>query len=213
MDDNEIDSLVDEAIAGNFADRAEVLTFAVTWRANDQERFDYLLDAVAIRASSGSDAGLELLLELIHRLQLATGAIRSRISDTTLADDVAQQTLITVERNIHSYGGLAHFRTWLHAVARNEALMTLRRRVPAPTGERPGYDGVRFTSVVANRMTIADVIDSLPPPYGETLRLQLFEDLDYEAIAARLGVPIGTVRSRLAKGKELLRERLLEAPL
>lgn len=221
-EDREIDALVDGAVAGSYADRAGLLTFSAEFRAADQERFDYLLDAVATRAAGGSEPALELLLELIHRLQLTAGAIRSRISDAALAEDVGQQTLIAVERNVHSYGGLAHFRTWLYAVARNEALMTLRRgEQPArglpvgelPTAERPGYEGVRFTSIVANRMTIADVIDSLPSPYAETLRLQLFDDLDYEAIAGRLEVPIGTVRSRLAKGKELLRQRLVEAPL
>jgi RNA polymerase sigma-70 factor (ECF subfamily) len=218
MEDNELDSLIDGAVAGSYADRAELLTFAATWRAADPERLDHLLDYVATQAGAGNDPALELLLELVHRLQLAKPAIGSRIADSALADDVAQQTLITLERNIRSYGGLAHFRTWLYAVARNEARMALRRRQPLPTGEaptaqQPDYEGVRFTSVVANRMTIADVIDALPSPYGETLRLQLFEDLDYEAIAARLGVPIGTVRSRLAKGKELLRQGLLDAPI
>jgi RNA polymerase sigma-70 factor, ECF subfamily len=218
MDGSELEALIDGAVAGSYADRAELLTFAATWRAADQEQFDQLLDGVATRAGGGSDPALELLLELVHRLQLAGPAIRSRIADTSLADDVAQQTLITVERNIRSYGGLAHFRTWLYAVARNEARMALRRRQPLPAGEapaeeQPGYEGVRFTSVVANRLTIADLIDALPTPYRETLRLQLFEDLDYEAIADRLGVPMGTVRSRLAKGKELLRQRLLDAPI
>jgi DNA-directed RNA polymerase specialized sigma24 family protein len=62
-------------------------------------------------------------------------------------------------------------------------------------------------------MTIADIIAGLPQPYGETLRLQLFEDLDYEAIAGRLQIPVGTVRSRLAKAKDLLRQALIDAPL
>jgi len=45
---------------------------------------------------------------------------------------------------------------------------------------------------------------SLAEPYRETMRLQVFENLGYEEIAARLGVPIGTVRSRLAKARDLL---------
>ena len=126
---------------------------------------------------------------------------------------IASKGTMAVESHIASYGGLAHFRTWLYAVARNESLMMLRRRVPEPTADpRPAVVG-RFTSIVANKMTIADIIRSLPDPYGETLSLQIFEDLDYEAIATRLQIPVGTVRSRLAKGKELLRQALQNAPL
>ena len=55
-----------------------------------------------------------------------------------------------------------------------------------------------------NALTISDLIDRLPAPYAETLRLRLYDDLDYDAIAVRLDVPIGTVRSRLAKARELL---------
>jgi RNA polymerase sigma factor (sigma-70 family) len=210
---DDVESLLDAVLGGDYASRARLLTYAATGRSADKAGFDELLDAIATRAGAGSEPALELLLELVHGLHLADGAIRSRVSDAALADDVAQQTLIAVESHIGSYGGLAHFRTWLYAVARNEALMMLRRRVPEPTAEpRPQAVG-RFTSIVANKMTIADIIQSLPEPYGETLSLQIFEDLDYEAIAARLAVPVGTVRSRLAKGKELLREALQNAPL
>jgi RNA polymerase sigma-70 factor (ECF subfamily) len=213
FDGDELKVLLDGALGGGYADRARLLTYAATSRSADKEGFDELLDTVATRAGAGNDAALELLLELVHRLHLADGAIRSRISDTALADDVAQQTLIAVESHISSYGGLAHFRTWLYAVARNEALMMLRRRTPEPTADpRPAAVG-RFTSIITNKMTIADIIRGLPSPYAETLSLQIFDDLDYDAIATRLQIPVGTVRSRLAKGKELLREALIAAPL
>jgi RNA polymerase sigma-70 factor (ECF subfamily) len=52
------------------------------------------------------------------------------------------------------------------------------------------------------------LVDSLDEPYRETMRLQVFENLDYETIAARLGIPIGTVRSRLAKARDLLWARM-----
>ncbi|MCW2546209.1 MAG: polymerase sigma-54 factor RpoN [Mycobacterium sp.] len=211
--DDTIASLIDAALSGDYTERARLLTYAATGRSADKAGFDELLDGIASRASAGSEPALELLLELVHGLHLADSAIRSRISDAALADDVAQQTLIAVESHIASYGGLAHFRTWLYAVARNESLMMLRRRLPEPKAEPQPPAVGRFTSIVANKMTIADVIRSLPEPYGETLSLQIFEDLDYEAIAGRLQIPVGTVRSRLAKGKELLRQALQNAPL
>jgi RNA polymerase sigma-70 factor, ECF subfamily len=208
-----LETLIDAALSGAYTDRARLLTFAATSRSADKEGFDELLDGVALRAGGGDEAALQLLLELVHGLHLADAAIRSRVFDAALADDVAQQTLIAVESHIGSYGGLAHFRTWLYAVARNESLMMLRKRIPEPTAEpRPAVVG-RFTSIVVNKMTISDIIRGLPAPYGETLGLQIFDDLDYDAIATRLQIPVGTVRSRLAKGKELLREALVNAPL
>jgi len=66
----------------------------------------------------------------------------------------------------------------------------------------------RFSSVVVGRLAIEDVVNGLPEPYRETLRLQVFANLDYDAIAQRLDVPVGTVRSRLAKARELLRDAL-----
>jgi RNA polymerase sigma-70 factor (ECF subfamily) len=124
-----------------------------------------------------------------------------------LVDDVAQATLITVEKNIASFEGRAKFRTWLHTVARNEALMAIRKRSAIPTEDAPS-DSARFSSVVIGRMAIEDLVATLPEPYAETLKLQLFENLDYDAIATRLGVPVGTIRSRLAKARELLRDVL-----
>jgi RNA polymerase sigma-70 factor, ECF subfamily len=207
MDGPDLEQRIDAALS-SYADRAQLLTYAIATRAVDKDGFDDLLDAVALRAAAGSDPALELLLEIVHRLKLSAGAIRSRVADEALAEDVAQQVLIAVEHNIGSFGGLSRFRTWLYAVARNESLMALRRRVPEPTAEpRPEAVG-RFTSIVVNRMSIADLIESLPSPYRETLKLQIFDDLDYEAIAARLGIPIGTVRSRLSKAKDLLRDAI-----
>jgi RNA polymerase sigma-70 factor (ECF subfamily) len=148
-----------------------------------------------------------LLLELVHRLGLARGAITSIIFDTALVDDVAQMALIAVEQRIGSYEGRAKFRTWLHTVARNEALMMLRRRQAEPVEHLP-ESSARFSSVVVGRLAIEDVVNGLPEPYRETLRLQVFANLDYDAIAQRLDVPVGTVRSRLAKARELLRNAL-----
>ena len=198
--------LVDDALTGSMG-RARLLEVAAEARARRGPELDEALDDLAQRAASGDDAAVELLLELVHRLGLARPAITSVIADFSRVDDVAQATLMAVERRIPSYEGRAKFRTWLHTVARNQALMSLRRRQAEPVEEVPEA-GARFSSVVVGRMTIERIVDSLAEPYRETLRLQLFESLEYDAIAERLGVPVGTVRSRLAKAREMLRSLL-----
>jgi RNA polymerase sigma-70 factor (ECF subfamily) len=207
-----ITSLVDEALGGSRSSRAEVVRRALC--ATDD--LDDLLDAVATRAAEGRPAALELLLELVDRLQLTRPPIARLITDSATVDDVAQATLSTVQRHIASFQGRSRFRTWLWAVARNAALMQLRRRADelsadpdAADGDGPAPAGTpRMSSVVATRQTIQTAIAALPDHYREALELQVYEQLDYAEIADRLQIPVGTVRSRLAKARELLAERL-----
>jgi len=196
--------LVVAALSGGPA-RAELFEVAAAGRASNDGSLDVILDDLAKRAANGDDAATELVLELVHRLKLARSAISPIVSDPTAADDVAQATLVTVERKIGSYEGRSKFRTWLFTVARNEALMAVRpRKSDAEPVAEPPAAAARFSSIVAFRVSIETLVDGLPEPYRETLKLQIFDNLDYEAIAARLGVPIGTVRSRLAKARQLL---------
>lgn len=203
--DTDIAAAVTAAL-GSPADRAHLFEWAARAKAARDQSLDAVLDDLASRAAAGHEVALELLLEIVHRLGLARPPITAIILDASLVDDVAQETLVTVERHIGSYEGRSHFRTWLYTVARNQALMVLRRR--SDPVDRSPVQGGRFSSVVAGRLTIEAVIDALPDPYRETMRLQLFDNLDYEAIGHRLGVPIGTVRSRLAKARDLLRTAL-----
>lgn len=201
-----LQELVTAALEGP-AGRAYLVQQVAIARAERDPVFDELLDEIARRAAAGEEAALEVLLETVHRLGLHRPAITALIFDAAAVDDVAQLSLVAIERHVGSFQGRSKFRTWLHSVARNQALMALRRRADEPVEELPEVSG-RFSSVVVGRLRIETVVDSLPEPYASTLRLQLFDSMDYEAISSRLGVPVGTVRSRLAKAKELLRESL-----
>jgi RNA polymerase sigma-70 factor, ECF subfamily len=197
-------ALVTAALDGGTA-RAQLFEVATSGRTTNDGSLDVVLDELAKRAAAGNDSATELILELVHRLKLARGAIAPIVSDPTAADDVAQSTLVTVERKISSYEGRSKFRTWLFTVARNEALMAVRpRKSDAEPVAEPPAAAARFSSIVAFRVSIEALVESLPDPYRETLKLQVFENLGYDAIAVRLGVPIGTVRSRLAKARQLL---------
>ena len=195
---------VDAALDGGPA-RFRLFEMATAWRTSKDPALDLVLDDLAARAANGNDTAVELLLELIHRLQLTRSAILPIVPDATAAEDVAQAALMAVERKIGSYEGRAKFRTWLFTVARNEALMAVRpRKSDAEPVAEPPAAAARFSSIVAYRVTMETLVASLPEPYRETMRLQVFENLDYDGIAERLGVPIGTVRSRLAKARDLL---------
>src|SRR5205823_11086230 len=164
-----------------------------------------VLDDLARRAAGGDPRATELVLEVVHRLRLARSAITPIVTDEAAVEDVAQATLVAGERRIGSYEGRSKFRTWLFTVARNEALMAVRpRKSDAEPVAEPPASSARFSSIIAFQVTLEALVDGLAEPYRETLRLQLFENLDYANIAARLGVPVGTVRSRLAKARQQL---------
>ena len=197
-------AVVTAALGGGPA-RAQLFELAAAGRTSNDGSLDVILDDLAARAASGDDAATELVLELVHRLKLARAAIAPIVSDPMAADDVAQTTLVAVERKIGSYEGRSKVRTWLFTVARNEALMAVRpRKSDAEPVAEPPASAARFSSIIAFRVSMETLVDGLPEPYRQTLKLQIFDNLDYDAIAARLGVPIGTVRSRLAKARQLL---------
>jgi RNA polymerase sigma-70 factor (ECF subfamily) len=200
--DESVAELVTAALAGG-SSRARLLEVAASSRSSRSSDLDLILDELAPRAASGDDASLELLLDLVHRLGLARSAIVPVVNDASAVDDVAQTTLMAVERSISSFAGKAKFRTWLFSVARNEALMSVRPRRAEPIAEPP-ETSARFSTVVAFRITMEALVDGLDEPYRETMRLQVFENLGYDEIASRLGIPVGTVRSRLAKARDLL---------
>ncbi len=210
------DHQLDRLIAGvNAGDRRAVRqTFEILlegWQA-DTERADRVLDALALEAARGSVDVASTLLAAVHQLGLARPAITRLILDPATIDEVAQSTLVQVERNITRFESRSKFRTWLYSIARNEALMRLRRDAnrPAPSERLDSIaaSGARMSSVIATRETVRQALEQLPEPYRQTMLLRTDDGLDYAEIAAALEVPVGTVRSRLAKARELLSDQL-----
>lgn len=166
-----------------------------------------LLDRLAVAAAT-SPAALEALLGLIRANRLAQPAIRRLVVDETDVDDVEQAVLAVVALKVSQFRGEARFTTWLHRVAGNEAKMFIRarlRRPPAAGSESPerGYLA-RLSSVIGNRDVVERALDAIPEHYRVALVLREVEHLGYEEIADRLDVPVGTVRSRLHKARELM---------
>lgn len=77
---------------------------------------------------------------------------------------------------------------------------------------RAGADGPAAAAGVEDNAAIAEVLLDLRPEEREVLLLHAWADLDYDQIAAALNIPVGTVRSRLSRGRERLRTRLAATP-
>ncbi len=128
------------------------------------------------------------------------------------ADDVVQEAMLRAFRSFETFRG-GDAKPWLLAIVRNCYLTTMgRKRVTTQLSEEepapePDPETIAAQSDQARKLSIA--VAGLPQEFREALILREMEDLSYREIAAITGVPIGTVMSRLARGRALLRERWL----
>jgi RNA polymerase sigma-70 factor (ECF subfamily) len=144
--------------------------------------------------------------------------------DESDADDVVQETFLRAYRSWHTFIPGTDCRRWLFTICRNVFLRSRERQRPTVDLEDGEQDAVAAESVYAAarekgyddiyaRLDLApalrDALDELAEPFRSAVILVDVEDLTYESAAEVMGVPIGTVRSRLFRGRRLLQEKLL----
>ncbi|MET0703460.1 MAG: RNA polymerase sigma factor SigE [Mycobacterium sp.] len=136
------------------------------------------------------------------------------------AEDLTQETFIRVFRSVQNYQP-GTFEGWLHRITTNLFLDMVRRRsrirmealpedydrVPA---DEPNPEQIYHDSRLGADLQAA--LDSLPPEFRAAVVLCDIEGLSYEEIGATLGVKLGTVRSRIHRGRQALREYLAAHP-
>ncbi|HEX8725023.1 MAG TPA: sigma-70 family RNA polymerase sigma factor [Gemmatimonadaceae bacterium] len=145
--------------------------------------------------------------------------------DPSDADDVVQETYLRAYRSWHTFAPGSDCRRWLFTICRNAFLRSLEREHPTVELDDVERDVIGAGEVYAAaleegytglfaRADVGPAIDravrELPEPFRTTLLLVDVQDQSYESAAAILGVPIGTIRSRLFRGRRLVQERLLE---
>lgn len=128
-----------------------------------------------------------------------------------LAEELSQEVMVTVWRKASSFDpARASVATWLFTVARNRRIDMIRRQSrPSPDPEDPLFqpdpdpDGAAIVGAGQRDAVLRAALDRLPPEQREVLTVAFYEGLSQTEIAERLGVPLGTVksRSRLALGR------------
>lgn len=135
--------------------------------------------------------------------------------DREQAGEFVQEAFARAWERLDRFDGRSSFATWLYRLARNRAIDLLARRRPqatdlqphaATTRERPDETLERDEQVAAVRQALAN----LDAEAREIILLRDFEGLDYDAIAERLGIALGTVKSRLSRARAALRDRLAD---
>jgi RNA polymerase sigma-70 factor, ECF subfamily len=128
------------------------------------------------------------------------------------AEDLAQEAFVRLWRALPLYDGRASFSTWLYVIARNACLSELRRRGARPTTP---LDDVAEPAAPAPaaagrdlRMDCETLVETLPEPQRQVVRLFYLEDRSYEQVAEMLGMPINTVRSHLHRARRRLAQTM-----
>lgn len=173
-----------------------------------------------IRFQNGDETAFD---ELIQRFQdpLFSFIVRM-IGDSHSAKDILQDTLFKVWEKKEQYREIGQFSTWIYTIATNLVRTELRKRkirrwLPLstnnqddldidPQDRRPNPEDLANSSDL--RTKINSALATLPVEYREAVILRDINDLSYEEIAESLKIPMGTVKSRVNRGRQKMQELL-----
>jgi RNA polymerase sigma-70 factor (ECF subfamily) len=172
----------------------------------------------------GSEQAYE---ELLTRFQQPVYALALRLlDDQGEACDVVQEVFLKVFRNVANFRGQSTLKTWIYRITVNEAHNARRwffrhRRAEVELDKNPD-DARNWKEIIPDRsrspfdvafdreqqVMIEAALERINPIFREAVVLRDISDLAYEEIAEILGISLGTVKSRILRGREALREEL-----
>jgi RNA polymerase sigma-70 factor (ECF subfamily) len=161
---------------------------------------------------------------VVPEIDVLLRVARTLVARPADAEDLVQDTLVRAFRSIDSFDG-RHPRAWLLTILRNTHINRNRRRRPellrdpdaalAQLGQQADRDDTPEGLVVGKTFdaVVADALDALPDRFREVVELVDIDGLTYIEAAGALGVPVGTVMSRLHRARKRIRQRLAAADL
>jgi len=144
------------------------------------------------------------------------------LNDRNTAEDIVQETFLRVYRNKHRYKEIARFSTWIYTIAGNLARTELRRRKIrnffsiSQRGETEKDYEIPDTEINVEKSVEGSMVKDmimrevmkLPVYFREVIILRDLQDLSYEEISQILSVPLGTVKSRVNRGRTQIQKKL-----
>jgi RNA polymerase sigma-70 factor (ECF subfamily) len=184
---------------------------------NEQDIEQGLADAQLVRqARKGDEGAFEALVRRYKSLMIVV-AYR-QCSNEIDAEDVAQEALYRAFRELHRLDNPARFKSWAMRITANAAIDMLRRRRPTVSLEDGRLDPRNIESGGAPvhqpaeqdelRRRIVEAIEALPEPYQLPAVLRYLENLPYRDIAGRMGLREDTLRKRIHRANQMLRQKL-----
>ncbi|HEY6804400.1 MAG TPA: sigma-70 family RNA polymerase sigma factor [Pyrinomonadaceae bacterium] len=173
-------------------------------------------------AVSGVEGSFE---ELVRRYQRPISAYVYRmVGDYESALDLTQEIFIKVYNSLFRYRSEFKFSTWIYKIAHNSAVDHLRRTATREQSIIGGTESESFELPIEcgrltpeqeserkeRRIEIESVVRTLPATYRELVILRHSQDLTYEEIVEVTGLPLGTVKNRLFRAREMMRQQFVQ---
>jgi len=172
------------------------------------------------------DGEAALFTDLVERYRGRLVSYLNRfLGNPAESEELSQEVFLKVYRALDRYNPKYRFSTWLFRVAQNAAIDLLRkRRLKLAPMQWVGVDGqvqerefpseerdpYRVARNLERRQAITAAIDGLKGEYRELIQLRHYAELTYEQIAEFKGMPLGTVKNKLFRGRRMLKARLAE---
>ena len=182
------------------------------------DKFKYSDEKLILRFQEGDiNAYNELVKRYKDRL---LNFVLRYFNNVEQAEDVVQDTLIKLYTHASYYKNVAKFSTWIFTIAKNNALTELRKNKRKKTDSLWTEDGQiidinskeeSLDSKVQNEIAIDQLnkfLDEIPENFRMAVVLRDFQELSYEEISKILEIPIGTIKSRINRGRIQLAEKM-----
>jgi len=170
------------------------------------------------KALQGNQKAFRQIVERYH--STAYAVVRGVLGNSDDVDDVLQNVYIKMYRGLGGFRGESRLSTWIYQIARNEAINAARKRRPGgtpvdevvlPAGEDANPEAAYGRQELSEQME--EAMAGMDDNYRMVLELRYMGERSYEEIAEAMGLPIGTVKTYIYRGKVQLKRILTRRDL
>jgi RNA polymerase sigma-70 factor, ECF subfamily len=139
--------------------------------------------------------------------------IRSRVSDPATADDIRQDVFVKVQTKLGELEDPSKLQSWLYLIARNAIIdhyRTKKHTTEIPESLPAEQNSKNDAEIEGLKAAFRRIVYTLPDPYRDAIVLTEFDGLSQKELAGRLGISVSGAKSRVQRGRALLKRQLLD---
>ena len=167
-------------------------------------------EALLAMFTKGDNRALETLL--IRREKWLWNVSKKVIRDESLAEEALQEALVLIWKNAHAFRGESQVSTWMYQIVSRSCIDVLRKeqiRSHASLNELEQFDDIAgsssFESALVDALAVHAALLEIEPNQREVIEMVDLQGLSVQEASDVLGIPVGTIKSRAARGREALK--------